>query len=232
MMTAAEAAAAAKDLTFEKVWTMFQETDRQIQERSRETDRQIQERSRETDRQIQELSREADRRQAELDRQRAELNRLQTETSQQIKELSKNIGGVNNAFGRWAEEMISARLWEKFKTIGYTFTRGGPIQFWEGPRTVVQVDMLLENGDYAMPVEIKSTLTAEDVDDHIERIGKVREELDKRGDRRKLVGAVAGMVVAGKVREYAQRRGLYVLVQSGDSVALAEVPGTFKVREW
>jgi hypothetical protein len=92
--------------------------------------------------------------------------------------------------------------------------------------------MLLENGDYAMPVEIKSTLTAEDVDDHIERIGKVREELDKRGDRRKLVGAVAGMVVAGKVREYAQRKGLYVLVQSGDSVTVAEASGAFKVREW
>ncbi|MDR1024652.1 MAG: hypothetical protein LBL56_02920, partial [Treponema sp.] len=99
MMTAAEAAAAAKDLTFEKVWTMFQETDRQIQE----------------------LSREADRRQVEL-------NRLQAETSQHIKELSKNIGGVNNAFGRWAEEMISAKLWEKFNAIGYTFTCGGPIQ--------------------------------------------------------------------------------------------------------
>jgi hypothetical protein len=207
MMTAAEAVAAAKDLTFEKVWTMFQETDRQIQERFRETGRQMQE-----------LSREADRRQAE--------------TSQQIKELSKNIGGVNNAFGRWAEEMISAKLWEKFNAIGYTFTRGGPIQFWDGPRTVVQVDMLLENGDYAMPVEIKSTLTAEDVDDHIERIGKVREELDKRGDRRKLVGAVAGMVVAGKVREYAQRKGLYVLVQSGDSVTVAEASGAFRVREW
>jgi hypothetical protein len=173
---------------------------------------------RENDRQIRELSREAGRRQAE--------------TSQQIRELSKSIGGVDNAFGRWAEEMISARLWEKFKTIGYTFTRGGPVRFWEGAGTVVQVDMLLENGDYAMPVEIKSMLTAEDVDDHIERIGRVREELDKYGDRKKLVGAVAGMAVPGKVREYAQRKGLYVLVRSGDSVALAEAPGVFKVREW
>jgi hypothetical protein len=92
--------------------------------------------------------------------------------------------------------------------------------------------MMLENGDYVMAVEIKSNLTAEDVDRHIERIGKVREQLDKRGDRRKLVGAVAGMVVTKEAREYAQRKGLYVLVQSGDTVAVAEAPEGFKVREW
>jgi hypothetical protein len=196
MMTAAEAAEAAKGLTFEKVWAMFQETDKQIKE----------------------LSKEADQRQAETDKQ--------------IKELSKNIGGLNNSFGRWAEEMVSAKLWEKFKALGYAFTHGGPEKYWEGERIVTQVDMLLENGEYAMPVEIKSELTAEDVDIHLERIGKVREQLDKRGDGRKLVGAVAGMVVSGKVREYAQRKGLYVLVQSGDTVAVAEAPEGFKVREW
>jgi hypothetical protein len=210
MVTVAEAAEAAKDLSFEKVWAMFQETGEQIRK----------------------LSEEADRRQAETTRESKErskeIDRLQAETARQIKELSRNIGGLNNAFGKWAEEMVSAKLWEKFKAIGYTFTRGGPVKFWEGDRTVAQVDMFLENGDYAMPVEIKSDLSAEDVDEHVKRIEKVREQLDKRGDGRKLVGAVAGMVVSGKVREYAQKKGLYVLVQSGDSVALAEAPGVLK----
>ncbi|MDR1286717.1 MAG: hypothetical protein LBK08_12875, partial [Treponema sp.] len=78
----------------------------------------------------------------------------------------------------------------------------------------------------------KSELTAEDVDDHIKRIGKVREQLDKRGDTRKLVGAVAAMVASEDVRKYALKKGLYVLVQSGDTVVLAEPPEGFKVREW
>jgi RecB family endonuclease NucS len=154
------------------------------------------------------------------------------ETDKQIGELSRNIGGLNNTFGKWAEEMVSAKLWEKFRAIGYTFTHCGPREFWEGDRMVVQVDMLLENGEYAMVVEIKSKLSEEDVEEHLERIGKVRKELDKRGDRRKLVGAVAGMVVTGEVRKYAQKRGLYVLVQSGNSAALAESPEGFKAREW
>jgi hypothetical protein len=188
-MTAEEAALATRGLTFEKVWEMFEETDRRIEESSRKTDR-------------------------------------------AIRRLSKNIGGLNNSFGKWAEAMVSAKLWEKFKTLGYTFTHGGPHEFWEGERTVAQVDMLLENGDYLMAVEIKSALTEENVDDHLKRVEKVREYLDKRGDRRKLVGAVAGMVVSAAARDYAQKKGLYVLVQSGKSVALAETPAGFTPREW
>jgi hypothetical protein len=213
-----------KGLTYEKVWRMFQE----IAERQAETDRQMKETDRqmkETDRYMKELSKEADRRQAETDKQMKETDRL-------IKELSKNIGGLNNAFGKWAEELVSAKLWEKFKGLGYQFTRGESKEFWEGGRTVAQVDMLLENGEYAMAVEIKSELGIGDVDEHIRRIGKVREQLDKRGDRRKLVGALAGMVVPGRVREYGQGKGLYILEQSGDMVEVAEAPEGFKAREW
>jgi hypothetical protein len=185
MMTAEEAAEAAKGLSFEKVWATIQE-----------------------------------------------LAQQQAQTDRQIKELSKSIGGLSNSFGRWAEEMVSAELWGKFQALGYAFTRGGPIKYWEGGQVVCQVDMLLENGDYAMPVEIKSALAEEDVDEHLERIGKVKEQFDKRGDRRKLVGAVAGMVVVDGVRKYAQKKGLYVLVQSGDTVTVAKAPEGFKPREW
>jgi hypothetical protein len=208
MMTAEEAAAAAKGLTFEKVWMTIQELSKKAGEREAKLDRQIKE-----------LSKKADRRQAKLDKQ--------------IRELSKNIGGLNNSFGKWAEGMVSAKLWKKFGALGYTFTHGESNKmYWEDERPVAEADLLLENGDYAMPVEIKSVLTREDVDDHLERIGKIRDLLDKRGDRRKLVGAVAGMVVSGEVREYAQKKGLYVLVQSGDSVAVAEAPEGFHAREW
>jgi hypothetical protein len=225
MMTAAEAAEAARGLTFEKVWATMQEL-------SREADR----RRAELDQVLKENSEKADRRRAELDQVLKEISeksdRRQAETDRQIQELSQNVGGLNNSLGKWAEETISTKLWEKFRALGYTFTHGGPHEYWEGGRTVCQVDALLENGEYVMPVEVKSELGKGDVDKHLERIGKVREQLDKRGDRRKLVGAVAGMVVGPGVREYAQERGLYVLVQSGDSMAVAELPENFKPREW
>jgi hypothetical protein len=202
MMTAEEAAEAAKGLTFEKVWALFKESDRKMRE----------------------LSLEADKRQAELTREHEETERV-------VKELSKNIGGLNNSMGRYIEEMVSANLWEKFGALGYEFTKGGPARFRENGMIIAQADAFLENGEYAMLVEVKTDLKEDDVDEHIERIEKVRQYMDKRNDKRKLVGAVAGAVAPDNVRKYALKKGLYVLVQSGDSIAVLEAPG-FKAREW
>ncbi|MDR0683949.1 MAG: hypothetical protein LBF83_02325 [Spirochaetaceae bacterium] len=225
MMTANEAAEAAKGLTFETVWAMFQETDRQIKEGAEEARRRQAELSEEADRRHTELSEKADRRHAELEQEFKEIGRY-------IKKLSKNIGGINNSFGKWAESIFSAKLWEKFRDLGYTFTKGGPQKFFDGDVQVAQVDMLLENGDYALLLEVKSELTAEDVDEHLERIEKIRRELDKRGDKRKLLGAVAGMVTPDNVREYARKKGLYVLVQSGKSIEVCKNPAGFSPRVW
>jgi hypothetical protein len=94
------------------------------------------------------------------------------------------------------------------------------------------VDIFLENGKYAMPTEVKTKLTIEDVNDHLERIAKIRENMDSHGDKRMLVGAVAGGIAPENVVAYAQKKGLYVVVWSGDSATVAEAPQTFKIREW
>ncbi|MDR3172118.1 MAG: hypothetical protein LBU17_10930 [Treponema sp.] len=94
------------------------------------------------------------------------------------------------------------------------------------------MDIFLENGDYAMLVEVKTSLTTGDVDKHLDRIAKIREYLENHGDKRILVGAVAGGIVPEKVRIYAEAKGLYVLVQSGESVTVTETPQTFKAMEW
>jgi hypothetical protein len=42
---------------------------------------------------------------------------------------------------------------------------------------------------------------------------------------------VAGAIVADNVKEYALKKGFYVIRQSGDTVTI-ENPETFKPREW
>ncbi|MDR3191900.1 MAG: hypothetical protein LBT87_02415 [Treponema sp.] len=254
MMTAEEAAEAAKGLSFEKVWAIIQESarrqeevfqrleemsrnadrreaevSRRIEESSRNADRRIEESSRDADRRIEESSRDVDRR---IEETWKRIEREQEKTERIVKRLSKNIGGVNNSLGRWIEKMVSAKLWEKFNAIGYVFTKGGPCELIENNRILTQVDIFLENGEYAMPVEVKTNLTEEDIDEHLERIEKIRGYMDKRNDKRKLVGAVAGAIVPENVQRYAFIKGLYVLVQSGKSIALAERPDSFSAREW
>jgi hypothetical protein len=222
-----------RGLTFEDVWAALMETDR----RQQETDRQMQE----TDRRMQESKAEHDRRmqesKAEYDRQmqesKTEHDRWMQEMEKIVKELSKNVGGVNKSFGRLMEEMYSARLWNKFTDFGYGFTSGcRRKKFWENERTIAEVDIFLENGLYAMPVEVKADLTTEDVDEHLERIATIRDYMDSHGDKRVLVGAVAGGIAPENVVKYAQKKGLYVVGWSGDAAMIVEAPPSFKGREW
>ena len=210
-MTAEQAAEAAKGLTFEKVWAALMES-RQLIEEMRETQR-------ESQNQVLEA------------RQKTEESFQRMEKT--VTDLSKNIGGLGNLQGRLTEAMFSTELWKKFNEIGFLFTKQGPhVRFTENKQVLAEVDFFLENGEYAMPVEIKTELSIGDVDDHLKRIIKIRRYMDMRDDNRKLVGAVAGEIVSENVLNYAHKKGLFVIVQTGDSVAIAESPREFKAREW
>jgi hypothetical protein len=220
MMTAKEGLEAAKGVTVEDIWSILQETARK------------QEESFNRHKEIDDLLKQIAKRQEETDKQQKLTDKQLMLTDRQVKRLSKNIGGISNSLGKWVEKMVSGKLWEKFNDAGYVFTKGGPCKFIEDNKVFAQVDVFLENGEYAMPVEVKVELAEEDVDDHIERIEKLRHYMDKRNDKRKLVGAVAGAIVPESVMNYAFKKGLYVLVQSGKSIALAEQPKKFQVRAW
>ena len=83
-----------------------------------------------------------------------------------------------------------------------------------------------------MIVEIKTDLSVDDVDEFLEKMAIIRQQMDGRGDNRKLVGMVAGRVVHENELRYAQKKGFFVLVQNGDSVDIAAAPNGFKAREW
>jgi hypothetical protein len=80
-------------------------------------------------------------------------------------------------------------------------------------------------------VEVKTNLTNADVRDHVRRMEKLRGYADGHGDRRKLLGAVAGAIASEEVKAFAIKNGFFVLEQSGDTVRIS-VPEGFKPREW
>jgi hypothetical protein len=51
-------------------------------------------------------------------------------------------------------------------------------------------------------------------------------------DKRKYLGAVAGGIMSGQVRDFALKTGFYVLEQSGDTVKLTAAPAPWKPRIW
>ncbi|MDR2096361.1 MAG: hypothetical protein LBP76_12730 [Treponema sp.] len=242
--------------TFESVWAMFQETDRQMKqtdERMRETARQMREtdeRMQETDRKwretdermwkidqiLQETNRivqETARQMKETDRQMKETAQQMKETDKEIKEASRIAGNLGNKLGIVVEHLVLANINEKFNALGYEFSKTGiEVRIKDKNRNIMtEVDALLENGEYVLAIEVKTQLRIVDVDEHLERMEKLRCYADARGDTRKFLGAVAGAVVNDNVKVYAQKKGFYVILQSGDTVTI-ENPAGSNPREW
>ena len=151
-----------------------------------------------------------------------------------MERLDRAMGKLGNSYGDQVEAMF-VNLGSKFNTLGFSFPREaeGRISFLDENRKVLaEVDRLLENGSVVLAIEVKAKLRQEHVDDHIERLGIISEYNLKHNDNRKVLGAVAGGIVPQNVLAYAQKRGLYVLVQNGESVEIADIPANFKPKEW
>ena len=119
--------------------------------------------------------------------------------------------------------MAASNLLEKFRGLGYEFnhiSRNHTIKD-SNRQKLAEIDLFLENGDYVMIVEVKSLFTREDVNDHLKRMETMRQYADLHNDKRKYLGAAAGALVEGAVREYALEKGLYVIEQTGDTVSIA-----------
>jgi hypothetical protein len=131
------------------------------------------------------------------------------------------------------EKIIASNILEKFDTLGYSFRKMSlSVKFVDSANVpLAGIDMLLEDGDSALAVEVRSKLGIDDVRDHIQCMEKLRRYADEHGDHRRLVAAVAGAVIDEGVKPFALKNGFYVIEQAGDRVKI-EVPEGFVPRVW
>ena len=220
---------ASEPLTFEKVWSMFQETDRKFQETDRkfqETDKKIKESDREWQKTRKKMKQESDREWQEIRKERKETERI-------VKENARQMGYLNNRFGELAEHLVAPNIMEKFNALNFSFEQMSldhSIKDTSG-RFITEIDILLENNKTVMVVEVKSKPNQNDINEHLKRMEILRERANARNDKRKYFGAIAGAIMKETVREYARKSGFYVIEQNGDTVKI-EIPDGFKAREW
>jgi hypothetical protein len=148
------------------------------------------------------------------------LKKSQDEAWKAIRETQKNIGGLNNTLGSLVEHIMTPGLPQKFKKLGYHFDRIANYKYAEG--VYAEIDALLENGTQAMVVEVKTTLRQADIDDHLNRMEKVRAYADERGDKRQFMGAIAATITDKSTKDYALKKGLFVIEPSGEDVKVTK----------
>ncbi|MDR1904628.1 MAG: hypothetical protein LBQ88_20375 [Treponema sp.] len=200
-------------LTFEDVWAALME----LRESQAETDRQIREAQAETNRQIQEAQRE--------------LRESQAKTDRQMQETDRKISKLGSRIGDLIEHLTASNILEKFKEQNYEFnhiSRNHKLKDTNN-QIMAEIDILLENGEYAMVVEVKSLLTLADVKEHIKRMGTLRKYADIHHDQRKYISSVSGALIEDAARNFALEKGIYVIEHTGDAV---QIRAPQKARAW
>jgi hypothetical protein len=226
-MTTTEAV--GEGLTFEKVWAAIQATNEQL--------RIVGEHIRATDAQMKETAaqmKETDERMKATDERMKATDAQIKATGEQMKETDRRLGSLTNRFGEMVEYMIVPKLEEKFRELGFAFEkthRNSKIRDQEHG-IFTEIDAFLENGDRAMVVEIKNKPNVDDINDHVERMEKLRSYADFHADTRKYLGAIAGVVFGESEKTYALKKGFYVIEPSGDTFTITEPSGDYHPHEW
>jgi len=208
---------------------MFQEIGRRfesIERNSQETDRKFQETIETIERNAQETDRkfqETDRRFQETDRKFQESGKRFEETECLIKEVNKEtnkkIGDLGNRLGQFVQEMVRPGAVRLFRKRGINVHEVYHNVEAERNGNEIEIDLLVVNDNEAIAVECKSNLSNDDVNEHLERLAKVKTLLPKYHNSR-IMGAVAAMVIPNDVARYAYHKGLFVLAQSGENMII------------
>ncbi|MGB3202452.1 MAG: hypothetical protein WBA99_16220 [Nodosilinea sp.] len=94
----------------------------------------------------------------------------------------------------------------------------------------MEIDIFAVNGDVAVAIEVKSRLSKQDVDDFLRRLRRFRQAFPHYPGYR-IYGAVAGIEIDEGVDRYAYQQGLFVIKQTGDTVALSN-DTAFRPTTW
>ncbi len=215
--------------TADDVWRLLgelavaqKETDRHMQE----TDRRMQE----TDRRMQ----ETDRRMQETDQRIQATERLLENAIEENKrvnrQVSKQIGELGGAWGRFVEDLVAPACERLFWDRGIPVDQVSQRVKRRRQGDTLEIDVLVVNQGHVLAVEVKSSLSVEDVKKFVVDLGKFRNFFPEYAQMQ-IYGAVAGIGIEAEADRYAYRQGLFVLAQTGDSVTILN-DAAFTPRAW
>jgi hypothetical protein len=174
----------------------------------------------ETDRKFLQMREESDR----------NFEKLNQQLTEKIEKVSADLGRLGNKLGDFIEEMVRPAAVRLFKERG--------IDVHEVHRNIsskrdgeeIEIDLLVVNNTDAIAIECKSTLSIDDVNEHLERMEKLKRLLpDYR--HKNIMGAVTAMIIPDNVARYAYKQGLFVIGQTGEQLVVRN-DLKFKAKIW
>jgi hypothetical protein len=173
------------------------------------------------------LFKETDRK---IEKSSLETDRKFKETDRKIQEVSKNVGNLTGKWSRFVEGLIAPGAVTLFRERGIEvegiFQRVKIQKNGEG----IEIDILAVDQEYVVLIEAKSTLSVDDVKEHVERMKAFKRFFPQYRDR-KAIGAVAGIDIEEGADKFAYRQGFFVIGQTGETVEILN-DGKFQPKAW
>ncbi len=167
------------------------------------------------------INREAAARIKEIDLLMKENAIEQKETDRMIKELSRRMGGVDDNIGSHAEQFFQNILTEKLTFAGQRYDKMIPnLECRKNGVSLIEFDIVLVNGKSVAIIETKHRIHPKFVKELAEeRLPKFRELWPEYSKHKAYLG-IAGFSFNQKVLEEAEKYGICVLRQVGDSIEI------------
>lgn len=199
--------------TGEQIKETTRETDEQIRETGkqiRETGEQIKETIRET---IKETLRETKR---ETDEQIKETEKQLKETSLEVKQFFRQLTGTT---GHIVEGLVSSSTEKIFKKAGFELHNSGKNlkRKLTAENIAMEVDVLLSNEKTAIPIEVKTNFTKDNVIRFLHQMSLFRKLFPEFADM-EVLAAVAAINYEKDVAEFARSEGLLVIRVNSDDI--------------
>ncbi|MBL1211450.1 DUF3782 domain-containing protein [Geminocystis sp. GBBB08] len=201
--------------TADEVWQLLaelataqKETERIIKEQSLQAEQRL----KETDRRFQETERI-------IKEQSLQAEQRFKETDRQIRQISQEIGALGGKWGRFVENMVAPACETLFLNRGIPVHQVSQRVKKRFNGQTLEIDVLVTNEHHVLVVEVKSSLSVSDVKELIHDLSEFRQFFPEY-NQKQLYGAVAGIEIEEGADKYAYRQGLFVLAQSGESVAI------------
>ncbi len=170
-------------------------------------------------RELAESQKETDRKFQDTDRKFQETDKKFQDTDLKIKEVTSSIGKLGNRLGDFIEDALRPAVVRLFQQRGIDVHEVHQNIKSQRGNEGVEIDLLVVNNNEIVAVECKSNLSVDDVNEHLERLAKLKRLLPSYADKQ-VLGAVASMVIEDNVAQYAYRKGLYLIGQSGDHLEI------------
>ncbi|MBF0162274.1 MAG: DUF3782 domain-containing protein [Magnetococcales bacterium] len=145
--------------------------------------------------------------------------------------MSRNIDRLGGRLGEFVEGLVAPACKTLFAQWGipvHKVTRRVDADLPGGRH--MEIDLMVINTDTIALVEVKSKLTVEDVREHLSRLAEFKAFFREYADK-KIIGAVAAMVMEENVCRFAIHNGLFVIEQSGDTLRMAN-DKAFQPKSW